>query len=406
MVKLDDLYTVHSLALKNNRRGEDAVIFEVDKERRLRHQCQIINERTHEIYQSYAFINMRWQPREVFGFAQEKREIDFYVIWRLLPILEAEFCDRTFNSRKGKGVDAAVNQLAESIRKVTHNYTREAWVIGWDLLGCFPNANCDIACKQLQKLVLDKYTGEDKDDLLWMIEAAIYCNPQLHCTRRSPVEMWQLIDEAKSLFSKPEGTGGVIGSYIWQIAMILYFNDIDHWAVDDMGLEYIRFNDDHKIVVENKEGGLALLPLFREKYAKVGARMHPRKFSCQQASKGVRFLGRIIKGDRIYVDNRTIRRADDRICDFNDIHDKLIHIEEFISSINSTLGLLKNKNEFKNIQRLVDSISPKWWEYVDMDWNRLCIVAREGYKHKDIVKLKFNKVWSRLNNRLTNRKPS
>ena len=122
-------------------------------------------------------------------------------------------------------------------------------------------------------------------------------------------------------------------------------------------------------------------------------------------SKGGRFLGRIIKGDRIYVDNRTIHRAEDRICDFNDIHDELIHIEEFISSINSTLGLLKTKNEFKNIQKLVARISPKWWDYVDMDWNRLCIVAKEGYKHKDIVNFKFNKLWNRLNSRSTNRKP-
>lgn len=392
MVKLDDLYTVHDLARKNNRRGEDAIIFEVDKERRLRHQWLTINERIHKIHQSYAFVNMRWQPHEVFGFDQEKREIDFYVIWRLLPILEQVFSERTYNSRKGKGVDAAVNQLAESIKKVTCDYTREAWVIGWDLVGCFPNANCDIACRQLQQLVIDKYTGDDKDDLLWMIEDAIYSNPQLHCTRRSPIEMWQFIDEAKSLFKKPEGIGGVIGSYIWQIAMILYFNNIDHWAVEDMGLEYIRFNDDHKIVVENKEGGLALLPLFREKYAEVGARMHPRKFSCQQASKGVSFLGRIIKGDRIYIDNRTIHRAEDRICEFNAKRNKIEHLELFISSINSAFGFLKNKNEFNNIKRLIGLIASDWWQYVSMDWDRICLVANPGFRHHDIIKHKFNKI--------------
>ena len=392
MVTIDDIYTVHGLACKNNRRGEDAVVFEVDHERRLRDQCHTINERIRKIYESYAFINTRWQPREVFGFSQDKRELDFYIIWRLLPLLEEEFSDRTYNSRKGKGVDAAVRQLAESIRKVTRNFTREAWVIGWDLSGCFPNANCDIACKQLQKFVVDKYTGNDKEDLLWMIEVAVYSNPQKHCVRRSPCEMWELIDDAKSLFNKPEGIGGIIGSYLWQIAMILYFNNIDHWAVDEMGLEYIRFNDDHRTVVENKESGLAMLPLFREKYAEIGAKMHPYKFHCQPASRGNRFLGRIVKGNRIYIDNRTIHRAEDRLCDFNNKHNKINHIEEFISSINSTLGVLKDKNEFKNIQHLVSQISPEWWRYMTMDWNRLCLVANPGFKHHDIIKLKFNKI--------------
>jgi len=392
MVKLEDLYTTHDLALKNNRRGEDAVVFEVDKERRLRRQCITINQRIHEIYQSYAFISMRWQPREVFGFSQEKREIDFYIIWRLLPLLEQEFSDRVYNSRKGRGVDAAVRQLQESIRIVSRNYTREAWVIGWDLQGCFPNASCDIACKHLHKLVAQKYTGDDKEDLLWMIEVAIHANPQLHCVRRSSLEMWNFIDDSKSLFNKTEGTGGIIGSYIWQIAMILYFSDIDHWAVDKMGLEYIRFNDDHRTVVENEDCGLTLLPLFRQKYAELGATMHPRKFFCQPASRGIRFLGRIVKFNRIYLDNMTIKRAEERIIEFNKKRNKIEWLELFISSINSTFGLLKNKNEFNNIKRLVKLIAPDWWQYVSMDWDRLCIVAREGYKHIDIINYKFNKI--------------
>ena len=104
--------------------------------------------------------------------------------------------------------------------------------------------------------------------------------------------------------------------------MNLYLNDVDKWAIEDMGLHYVRFVDDTIIVVNNKEAALLLLPLFREKYRDVGAQMHKKKFVCQHISKGVRVLGSIIKFNRLYINNRTIRNAEKRIKQFNKCHNK------------------------------------------------------------------------------------
>jgi hypothetical protein len=392
MVNIDDLYTVYFLARKNKRRSEDAVVFEVDYERRIRNLHEAINECTYRADSNYTFIGMRPKPREVFACELEARIIQWYIIWRILPILENTLSDSTFNNRKGMGTDAAVKKVAEDIKRVTCNYTREAWVIQWDLAGCFPNANCDIACKQLQQLVIDNYTGEDKENLLWMIMISIHAYPQNHCYRKSPREMWGLIDRGKSLFEKPEGTGGAIGFLIWQVAMNLYFNDIDHWSVDDMGQDYTRFVDDSVMVVENKSGGLLLMPLFREKYAELGATMHPRKFYCQPASHGVHFIGNYIKNSRIYVHNRTIRQDYKTIRNLNAFHNKVKGLETFISSVNSIVGNLKHKNEYKNICKLVSEVSTEWRQYVGFDDSRICFVAKKGYKHHDIIKYKFNKI--------------
>lgn len=392
MVKIEDLYTVYFMARKNKRRSEDAVVFEVDCERRLHNLLTAINERTYRALSNYTFISTRPKPREVFACELESRIIQWYIIWWILPILEEKLTDSTFNNRKGMGTDAAVAKLAADMKRVSCNYTKEAWVITWDLSGCFPNANCDIACKQLQQLVIDNYSGDDKEDLLWMIMISIHANPQNHCYRKSPREMWSLIDEAKSLFNKPDGIGGAIGFLIWQVAMNLYFNDIDHWAADEMGLHYTRFVDDSVLVVDNKNAALLLLPLFRDKYNAVGATMHPRKFYCQPASHGVHFLGAYIKGDRLYVHNRIIRNAEKRIRQLNRCRNKVKHLDTFISSVNSFFGNLKNKNEFKNIKRLHAAISPDWSQFCEMDWNYLCMVAKDGYKHNQLIKLKFDRI--------------
>lgn len=388
MVTIEDLYEVYYLARKNKRRSEDAVLFEIDCEKRLYNLCDAINERTYRANDNYTFVTLRPKPREVFACELEARLIQWYVIWRILPILEKTLTKRSFNNRAGMGTDAAIAQIRKDIKDVSNNFTEDAYIIQWDLQGYFPNAITDIAREQLQRLVIDNYDGEDKDDILWMIMIAINANPQKHCYRKSSPDMWSMIDRDKSLFTKPDGIGGAIGFLIWQVAMNLYLNDVDKWAINEMGLHYVRFVDDTIIVVNNKECALSLLPIFRKKYAEYGCRMHPKKFYCQHHGKGVHILGSYIKFDRIYAHNRTMRNAERRITLFNKTKNLIKHSLEFRDSINSYFGLMKHRNEFKNIKRLYEMIDTRWMKLYTMNWDRLCLSANQGYGYKDILKLK------------------
>ena len=67
MVKEEDMYTVYFLARKNKRRSEDAVIFELDYERRIKNLVSAINEKTYRSNANYTFIARRPKPREVFA---------------------------------------------------------------------------------------------------------------------------------------------------------------------------------------------------------------------------------------------------------------------------------------------------------------------------------------------------
>lgn len=386
MVTEEDIWTVYYLARANKRRSEDAVLFEIDCERRVHDLTIAINEKTYRANANYTFIARRPKPREVFACELESRLIQWYIIWRLNPIIEKVLTSRTFNNRVGMGTDAALKCIANDIKEVSQNYTTDAYYLQWDIAGYFPNANCDIATSQLQSLCKKYYIGEDKEDILWMI--LITCNaiPARHCYRKSPTTEWENIEPGKSLFNKPDGIGGAIGFLIWQVAMNLYLNDVDRWAIEDMGLHYTRFVDDTIIVVNNKKAALTLLPLFRAKYAEVGATMHRKKFSCQHISKGAKILGSVLKFDRIYIANRTIRNAENRIRQLNHCRSKKNNIINFQSTINSYFGLLKSRNEFKNIDRLYRLINMSWWSYFYMDWNRLCIVAKEEYQYNQLNK--------------------
>ena len=392
MIRIEDLYTVYMISRQNKRRKNDAVLFELNLERNLSELCTSINNRTYRAYANYTFVVTKPRPREVFAAELPLRIIHTYLDWRMRSLMENELTNRTFNNRIGYGTDAAVNRVIEDTYEVSKGFTRDAWIIKWDLTGYFPNANCDIVYNQLIGLIERKYEGGDKEDLLWMIGICVYSDPARHCYRKSPLSAWDDIDPQKSLFNKPFGIGGAIGFLLWQNAMNYYLNDIDHYAVDKLGLHYVRFVDDTVLVVNNKDAALLLLPIFREKYKELGIEMHKKKFYCQHYTKGLEFIGSHIKLDRVYLNNRIIKRAEQKIDAMNSWNEKrkYYNIENFIAIINCYLGMCKRRNAYAISRNLIDRVDASWLKFVAFDLEHMKAIANKGYTHKDLIKRNYN----------------
>lgn len=145
-------------------------------------------------------------------------------------------------------------------------------------------------------------------------------------------------------------------------------------------------------MTDNKEAMLALIPKFREMYRDVGIEMHKKKFYCQRVEKGVEFLGSHIKRDRVYLNNRTIKRFESRIDAFNTLSDglKFKNISSFISSMNSYLGLMKGRNEYNNIKRCIKRIDKSWLRYIHFNKDRIIIEANECYTNRELLIKKYN----------------
>ena len=392
MVTWDEMYEAMLVTRRNKRRSQDSVEFEIHWERKLMNLIEDINTRT-VAPTAYTFVT-EGNSREVFACEFAMRIIHHYIDIRLRPLLEDELTPFTYNNRVGFGPNEALKQVQENIRIVSHNYTRDAYIIQWDIEGYFPNAIQDLVYDQLIDLANRRYEGEDKEDLLYMIQISVYSYPTHHCFRKSPLHYWDDVADAKSLFKKEDGIGGAIGHLIWQNAMNYYLNDLDHWIVEEMGIAYVRFVDDAVAVVENKEAALAfLMPEIRRRMTERGCTLHRRKFYCQHYTKGVRFIGTYIKpAYRTYLNNRVITHAYGRLKFFNNLSNRAKEqtVESFLSSINSYIGLLKVRSEFNNIKQLVASISPAWFKYVHMNWDKVCLNANPGYTHVELLAKKTN----------------
>ncbi len=388
MVELDDLIAAYRVARSNKRRSADSVEFEINAEANLCRLLADINNRTLRPT-AYTFVTMKPRPREIFACDMGLRIVHHYLDIRLRPIIERHLTSRTFNNRIGFGQSAAVNQLATDIYEVTQGFTKDAYIVKADIQGYFPNASQDIVFSQLSRLVIDEYEGADKDDLLYMLQVSVFSYPTRHCYRKSPITKWANIPAGKSLFCKPDGTGAAIGHLIWQNAMNYYLNEFDHFVTDTLGLHYVRFVDDMVFVVEDKDAFLPYMETFRAMLKDYGCTMHPTKFYCQHYTKGVQFIGAVIKMDRIYPTDRIIRRAMRQVCNLNRCPESS-KVATLVASLNSYLGILKTRNGYAWARTIIDAINPRWWRYCYFDEKKVAILPRPGYAANDILDKRFH----------------
>ncbi len=394
---LDIMFTTR----RNKRYGKDSMEFEVNWAPLLARMFRELKERTFRIRRNYTFLTSVPKWREIFATEFAGRIADHLLCDILSPYAERELHPRTFNNRVGMGSQAAINQVIEDICEVSNGYTKTAWVIKWDLKGFFPNADC-MYMEQCFVRVIDKYADEIAmqygDDempafLKWLAMATIHCYPSHHYELRTPKILWSLhIDPEKSILNKPDGQGVPIGRMSSQNGMGLYINDDVAWLNDEHNIRTTVFMDDGVMVVSDstKDYALSLIPELRRRLSSKGVKMNDKKFYCQQYWKGLEFLGTHIHTDRLILNDGTWGRCMERIREFNALNDKYRNIDSFMSAFNSYTGLLKNRTSYRRIQEARDAISPEWWQWLEWDERRLCLVSKPEHSLRKRLKEKYH----------------
>ncbi len=103
--------------------------------------------------------------------------------------------------------------------------------------------------------------------------------------------------------------------------------------------------------------------------------LHPQKQYLQHYTKGVRFLGTVIKPNRIYIGNRTkgnfymAIQKQNKVVENNII--QLEQLNQFLSSMNSYLGIMKHYKTYRlRMGMLLKYLNPQWLKYVYLVGNK------------------------------------
>jgi len=371
---LQDLFKAYYNSRKNKRSSTSALAFEIDYETKLFELYREIKNREYKISKSICFISFNPVQREIFAADFRDRIIHHLIYNYINPFFERLFIHDTYSCRVGKGTSYGIKRLDHFIRSCSRNYTRDCYILKLDIKGYFMSIEHFVLYQKVEKVVnrFRKEAKFDVDLILELIHQVIFYDPTKHCEVKGRRKDWHGLPKSKSLFFTDENKGLPIGNLTSQLFGNVYLNDFDRFIKHKLGCKYYgRYVDDTVIVHQNKEYLKSIIPII-EKYLRdsLSLELHPKKIYLQHFSKGVNFLGVIIKPNRIYVRNRikgnfykTIQYWNTFITENQHKFDEVAQ-RQFLGSMNSYLGMMKHYNTYKLRKKKLERILlPCFWNY-------------------------------------------
>lgn len=379
IISLEDIFQAYFECRKNKRRTANALMFEVDYETLCVQLWKDINEGTYNIGKSIAFIVTKPKPREVFAATFRDRVVHHLIANRLEPLFEEYFINDIYNCRKGKGTLYGIKRLYEQVKLVSNDFKEDCYIAKFDLKGFFTSIDKTILNNMLQQFIDTRYFGKDKSIIKDLVEKIVMHCPEKNCYLRSNIKKWRLIPKSKSLFYNGDLKGLAIGNLTSQLFANFFLAEFD--SIESNKFQgYGRYVDDFFIICKDKNSILNNIKHMKDfLYNKLNVTLHPNKVYLQHFSKGVKFIGAVIKPNRMYTGNTSVSNFHKRIDYFNYIIEnrdiKMKDIKKFLSVINSYLGFMKHYKSFNIKRSLIKYISYKWWDYCHVSDNfcKICI---------------------------------
>lgn len=319
--------------------------------------------------------------REIFAADFRDRIVQHWICLRINPLLEKRFVEQgdvSWNCRKERGTQKAALALQRDIIEVSCGYTGKAFVGRFDIVSFFMSIDIRILERLAVDFVKENYHGNDKDLLLYLLVVTIRHRPQGNCEKRGDLSLWDKLPKGKSLTNVETFRGMPIGNITSQLLANFYLSFLDGYMLalcKAVGARYERFVDDFSVVCKCKEDVLML----RDKadlflLERLNLRMHHDKQYIQDVTKGVYFVGNVIKMERIYISNRTLGGLCDalmrveRVLRF--VSRKTMFslgdaytLEYYQSSINSYLGFMRDKQSYGICRKAFKEHCRRFFDY-------------------------------------------
>lgn len=310
---LTDVFQAYYDARKNKRNTKSQIEFEMNLEENLISLYEQVRDFTYVPGPSICFMVNHPVKREVFASGFRDRVIHHLLYNYIAPAFERRFIYDSYSCRTGKGTLMGINRLEHHIRSCTNNYSKDAYILKLDIQGYFMNIDKLILrgmiIKTLEREWSKKAVAYSKEIVLYLIDKIIFKDATQGCKIRGSRTEWKGLPASKSLFNTPKMIGLPIGDLTSQLFSNIYLNSFDHFVKRELKMKhYGRYVDDFFIVHEDKY-------LLKELISKMdsylrdnlGLCLHPKKMYLQHYTKGIHFLGSMIKPYRRYVIDRSVK---------------------------------------------------------------------------------------------------
>lgn len=368
-----DLFKAYFDARKNKRNTINALMFEKHLEANVFELFEDIVNYRYKPKPSICFVVDKPVKREIFAADFRDRVVHHFIYNYIAPIFETSFITDCYSCRKGKGTHYGIKRINHFLRSCSQNYSQDCYILKLDIKGYFMSINKTLLFEKI-KIELKKKPQLINFDLklvLYLIEQTIFNDPKENCKIKGKKSDWNDLPKTKSLFYAQADCGLPIGNLTSQLFANIYLNDFDYWVKRELRIKYYgRYVDDFVLIHPDKYYLISCISLI-ERYLseRLYLILHPDKIYFQQYSKGLKYLGTVIKPHRIYIANQTKGNYFEAILQQNKIArvHKPTHEEKaaFLCTMNSYLGVLKHYKTYKHRKStILNHLSAWWWNYV------------------------------------------
>lgn len=219
-------------------------------------------------------------------------------------------------------------------------------------------------------------------------------HPEKMCIKKGDKAAWNKLAKGKSLFDVGDVCGLPIGNLTSQVFANFYLTPLDNFITKELRfIHYGRYVDDFMILSNDKDKLLKSIPCictFAEKELMV--KIHPDKRYIQHYSKGVRFIGGILKPHKKYILSRTKGSLYYKLTtEFKDVKPELA--ERLVCVVNSYLGFFRFYASYKIRKKMLTKMGllDKWIEkgYIEIcdDYKKIRLINRQDNSCKSISEM-------------------
>ena len=372
---LYDLFRAYYSARKNKRNTINALSFEINHEEKIFRLYREIKSRKYKISPSLCFISFRPVKREIFASDFRDRVVHHLIYNYINPVFEKVFINDTYSCRTGKGTSCGIERAEHFIRSCSKNYSKDCHILKLDIKGYFMAMDRSLLYKKVKETLKNfkEKTDFDLDLVLYLVYKTIFNDPVKNCKVKGKITDWKGLPKSKTLFWTKRGKGLPIGNLTSQLFGNVYLNEFDHFIKEELKIKcYGRYVDDIIIIHKDKEY-LKILVSLLKRHLKQNffLELHSKKIYLQHFSKGVLFLGAIIKPYRSYIGRRTKGNFYRKIGYWKDFFENnkgkmsKKNKSDFLASVNSYLGAIKRKNTYKLRKKIVvEYLLPFFEKYI------------------------------------------
>lgn len=313
---------------RTKRNSASALAFEQDLERNLVELHDELAGGHYRPGRSICFVITRPKPREVWAAAFRDRIVHHLLYRRVAPAIEASFIADSCACIPGRGTLYAARRLEAKIRSASENWSRPLWYLKADIANFFVS---------IDKHILDELLAARIRDPWWLALArlVLWHDPRIDVDVRGDPRRLALVPPHKRLVNQSVDFGLPIGNLSSQFFANVYLDVLDRFVKHELrARHYIRYVDDLVLLHESPQqlnAWHAAIASFLP--ARLGLELNPRKTILQPVTRGVDFVGQVIRPWRRTIRRRTFHESLARVgaLDPEDVH----------QSANSYFGLLR-----------------------------------------------------------------